>query len=395
MNPVFLILHGSFATPDSNWFMMLKERLERINQTVLLPAFPVDQYDQMQPKSDTNENLESWLTVAKGVLQPYLDRSFVIVGHSLGPLFALHLIEQLNLKVDCLIAVSPFLSLSDKKVPWQFQAVNRTFYKTDFNQKNLKGLIQTAYVLYSDNDPYVPSENGRAFAKLIDASEIPVKGAAHMNAEVNLREFPLVLELCKSRVELNLYQKYIDHRAELFQEDTAKYHTEKIVEVSPKDIFDEGIFKFRNLQKNGFCTFPSNTRLWDNQSLYMQESRKAAARLKTVVRVFIIEDSVDLLRQELQDQIKADLESMQVFVVMATELPDDIARDFGIWDDEYVCLVETRNTKVEPKIMLSSRTADMERAQEWRRLIMEKAQRVTSLDEVQKLAAGETETGEQ
>ncbi len=384
MEPVFLILHGAFATPDSNWFMMLKERLERIGQIVLLPAFPIDQYDQLQPNTNSNQNLTNWLRIASESLEPYHKRPIVIVGHSLGPLFALHLVMALNLTVDCLIAVSPFLDLSDDTTPWQFQTVNNTFYKTDFNPEQLQKSIHTAYVLYSDNDPYVPQGKGREFANLLNASLIPVKGAAHMNAEVNMHEFPLVLELCKSRLDINLYQKYIDHRAELFQEDTAKYHTEKVVEVSPKDIFDEGIFKFRNLQKNGFCTFPSGTHLWDNQSLYMQESRKAGARLRTVSRVFIIEDPADLSRAELKSQIQADLESMNVLGVMASDLPKDVANDFGIWDNEYVCLVDSTQGP-EPKILISSRSEDMERANYWKKTIMEHAQPIKSLEEMQKI----------
>ncbi len=209
-----------------------------------------------------------------------------------------------------------------------------------------------------------------------------------MNSEVNIREFPLVLELCKSRLDINLYQKYIDHRAELFQEDTAKYHTEKVVEISPKDIFDEGIFKFRNLQKVGFCTFPTSSHLWDSQSLYMQESRKAARRLGNFTRVFIIDSADDLDREELKSQIVADLESLSVYAVLASELPSSVEiYDFGIWDDEYVCLVETRHNESDPKIMLSSRTSDMEQAQEWRRLIMEKAGQVESLEKMQKIAS--------
>ena len=91
------------------------------------------------------------------------------------------------------------------------------------------------------------------FAEKMHSSKIKVKHAGHLNSEVNLNEFPLVYELCKSRLDLNLYQKYLAHRRELYGIDYVK-PTEEVIYLNDSSFTDEGIFKFRNLRKGGFCT---------------------------------------------------------------------------------------------------------------------------------------------
>lgn len=43
----FLIIHGSYGSPDGNWFPQLKENLEALGQTVFAPQFPVDDWEEV------------------------------------------------------------------------------------------------------------------------------------------------------------------------------------------------------------------------------------------------------------------------------------------------------------------------------------------------------------
>ena len=43
----FLILHGAFGTPDSNWFRQLEEQLEMLGQDVILPRFPIEDWNDI------------------------------------------------------------------------------------------------------------------------------------------------------------------------------------------------------------------------------------------------------------------------------------------------------------------------------------------------------------
>lgn len=381
--PLFVVLHGSGGSPEENWFPALKQRLERLGQEVVVPRFPVGKGNRVTEHGRTEQSLQSWLEAARDLVKQAKGRQLVLVAHSLGPLFALHLIDRFDFNVDCLIAVSPFFQLDSQRIPEQISRVNQTFYRQDFDFDKIKRHVKAVYVLYSENDPYVPKATSLVFAAKLGASAIMVRGAGHMNADINMNEFPLVLELCKSRVDLTLYQKYLDHRAELFTEDTAKYHTQEIINVSAADMFDEGVFKFRNLRKYGFCTLPTDSLFWNNQSVYMQEARRAARRLGTLTRVFLVDKLSDLQRPELRQQVALDLEGGFIVQVckLSTVESQIGATDFGIWDDEYVCIV-TENDGPNPDVLLTSRQEDMPQAHSWMDTILKQSIKVTSLQEL-------------
>jgi len=381
----FVIFHGAFGNPEGNWFPELGERLKSLGQKVILPGFPVDDWDQITQKGPsvkaTMQNLDSWLATFETVL-PEIEAEKnlpVFVGHSLGPLFILHVVTRFNIRLNSAIFVSPFMNSLDSA--WQLNAVNSTFYKNDFDFIKLKKLIPFSYVLYSDNDPYVPKKESLYFAGKLNSSVIEVAGASHMNYEVNLNEFPLVLELCKSRLDLSLYQRYLDHRQKLYALDYVKDKNEEIIYIDPKEVFDEGVFHFRNLQSGGFCTFYTALKFWDTQSKYYEEARKAARRVKNLTRVFIIDKLDDLKSTKLLNQIKLDIEAgIKVYLCRYRDIENEITEpDFGIWDDEYLCIVPISGGRIN-KVKLSSRIEDIKEAKKWQKLILDKAKKINNTD---------------
>jgi predicted alpha/beta hydrolase family esterase len=210
----FVIFHGSFSSSYSNWFPELKEKLELIGQEVLIPEFTTEDWKEVTGRGinyvTKNQNLQNWLRIFENKILPMIKKrnKLCFVAHSLAPLFVLHILEKYNIKLDCAIFVSPFLTKLNKS--WQIDLVNSSFYKKGFNFNKLKKLINVSYTLYSENDPYVDKKYSIEFAKKLNSSLILVKGAGHMNSEVNLNKFPLVFELCKTRLNLSLYQKYIN-----------------------------------------------------------------------------------------------------------------------------------------------------------------------------------------
>lgn len=302
------------------------------------------------------------------------------IGHSLGPLFILHVVEKFDLKLDSAIFISPFLEKLNKS--WQIDLVNKTFYKSDFNFEKLKKLIPVSYVLYSDNDPYVDKKYSLDFVNKLGSSVILVRGAGHMNQEANLNEFPLVYELCKTRLDLNLYQRYLDHRRELFSVDYTKGKTEEVIYLKPEEVFDEGVFHFRNLQKNGFCTFYTALRFWDTQSKYMEEARKAAKRINDLTRVFVVDKISDLKRHLFLKQIRLDFAAgIKVRLCLFKDVKDKIGEpDFGIWDSDYLCVVHSNKNKKVDKVKLSSRKIDIQNACKWKKEILRQAVRIYNVD---------------
>lgn len=196
----FVIFHGSFGHSQEHWFPLVKKSLENIGQTVIVPDFPCEDWDEMTKigihVTPKNQSLTSWLNVFEGVYKTLSkDDKLCFVGQSLGPLFILHVLERYDIQLDSAIFACPFLDSLDKF--WQADSVNSSFYKTDFDFKKLKKLIPTSYVLYSDDDPYVINEKSLDFASKLGSSCIQIKGAGHINKPENAS---LVYELCKTRI---------------------------------------------------------------------------------------------------------------------------------------------------------------------------------------------------
>lgn len=381
----FVIIHGAFGSPEGNWFPVLSEKLESLGQEVISPQFPIEDFEEITrlgPKtSPKHQSLANWLKVFEKEVLPEIkkEEKICMIGHSLGPVFILHAADKYDLKLDSAIFVIPFLELG--KGDWQYDLVNRTFYKTDFDFVKLKKLIPVSYVIYSDADPYVSKRLPLQFAHLMHSSVIQVQNAGHLNSEVNLNEFPLVLELCKSRLDLSLYQKYLAHRKDLYAVDYSNPKSEEVIYIDPKEVFDEGVFHFRNLKKSGFCTLLTSSTFWDSQSKYMVEARKAANRVGNFIRVYIVESASDLGRIHLLEQLKLDLSSgVKIYFCHLGDIKKSIPEpDFGIWDDDYVCVVRFDKDRNCHEVQLSSRKKDIQEAHRWQEFILKKAVRIKNI----------------
>lgn len=201
----FVIFHGSFGDKDRNWFSYLKRELTQLGQSVVLEQYPVDEWDTVSANGpehhSSHQNLDNWMKTFEKVVLPQIgeDEPICFVGHSLAPLFILHILEKHKIQLDCAIFVAPFLSTLHRK--WEIDNVNSTFYKEDFDFSTLGKLIPVSYVLYSNNDPAVPIEQPREFTRNLNSSPIIIKGGGHLNDKTGYSTFPLVLELCKTRIE--------------------------------------------------------------------------------------------------------------------------------------------------------------------------------------------------
>jgi predicted alpha/beta hydrolase family esterase len=142
---IYVIFHGSFGEAEGNWFPELKERLERLNQKVILKQFPIENWDELSSKGVKafvkSQTLENWLVYFKKEILPVLGKKekLCFIGHSIAPLFILHILENYNITLDCAVFVSPFFRrLTRETIPWQYKKVNESFYKTDFDFVKLK-----------------------------------------------------------------------------------------------------------------------------------------------------------------------------------------------------------------------------------------------------------------
>jgi len=387
----FILIHGAFGHPEENWFPDLKDELENMGQEVIIPQFPVEDWDEVTKNGPTipttRQNLQNWLDVFESEVLPKIQPAdkVVMIGHSLGPVFILHAVEKFNLKLDAAIFVSPFMDELKLKEKWQFDFVNKTFYKTDFDFNKLKSQLGDTYVLYSNTDPYVSTPHTELFASTLSSSTILVKKAGHLSVgSANLNEFPLVVNLCASRIDLPLLDKYIAHRGMTKATDLAKKGKIQSLVISPDEVVDEGVFHFHNLQKSGFATLLTGLDVWVFAEKYFEDARRAAKRIKDFKRVIVVEKLEDLNKKSLLDLIRKDIEAgIEMYICMADEIRGKVNYlDFGIWDEDYVCIVKYNEDSLKANsVELNSKDEEMKSAIKSKETILMLATRLTNSDE--------------
>jgi hypothetical protein len=218
----------------------------------------------------------------------------------------------------------------------------------------------------------------------MESSPIFVKRAGHLNSEVNMNEFPLVFDLCVTRLDLNLYQHFVLGRTKDSIAQNIINSNKKYLTISPEEGRDEGRFHFMNLSKMGFATFPSNSKGWGPKDEYFINGRKASMRGVSISRVFVIKDTKDLERKDLQKQIELDLKAgiRVLFIKYETYKTIGAEEDFGIWDDVYTCIIH-RNKQGKPlDLLLDSRVESITKAQAWREKILEKSNEIKNMADI-------------
>ncbi len=184
MTNVFII-HGIGGSPSENWLPWLKNELKKLGCRVLVPQLP----NPEDPK------LQNWLDAFEKY-KPQLENS-IVVGHSLGVAFLLSVIERLDKPVKAAFFVAGFTTPLDNP---EFDEFIGTFVGKQFDWNKIRRNCGKFYVMNSDNDPYVPLEQGRNLAKNLKAELIILKNAGHINEEAGFTRFDFLLEKMKGEL---------------------------------------------------------------------------------------------------------------------------------------------------------------------------------------------------
>lgn len=194
-------MHGSYGSPEENWFRWLEKELNQLGREVILEQFPVDSWEVIEKigadkirSYEAIESLASWEKYFVDHILPKIkDEEIGFVGHSIAPIFMLHMLNKYDFKLKKAIFVSPFFNIPDAPSVWQFYPVNKTFYTYDFDFNKIKSKIGKSYVVYGDNDPYVPATEPPLFAEKLDSEIHVVPGGGHCGSI--FKEFPLLLDI--------------------------------------------------------------------------------------------------------------------------------------------------------------------------------------------------------
>ncbi|MDP9249430.1 MAG: alpha/beta hydrolase [bacterium] len=180
MSNNFFIFHGTEGYPEENWFPWLKDKLEQKGYKVFVPQFPSPPV--------VPAKISEWFEVIKKYEQD-IDENTVIIGHSLGGIFTLRVLEKLNhpikgaFLVGTPIGVQPILNYDR----------DSAFSGFDFDWSNIKTKAKNFTVFQSDNDPYVGLVNGEELAKNLGVELTFVANAGHFNKRAGYTSFQNLL----------------------------------------------------------------------------------------------------------------------------------------------------------------------------------------------------------
>ncbi len=175
------IIHGWEATPDVNWFPWLKEELKRKDMDAIVPLMP----------NTNNPNCIEWVdSLQKTIINP--DKNTYLVGHSLGVIAILRYLESLpkGLKIGGVILVAGFPE------PIGLKELD-SFFQTRLNYKKVKNSAKMFVAIHSDNDPYVPIENGYLLRDKLGAELVILPNAGHLNEGDGYFKLPIILKFIK------------------------------------------------------------------------------------------------------------------------------------------------------------------------------------------------------
>lgn len=179
----YLILHGTNASPDDNWFMWLKGKLIGKGHQVWLPHLP----NSKEPNSETYAN---FLLSNKDFV---IDSETVIIGHSSGAVETLRLLEKIDVTIKAAILVSAFKD----DLGWGALA---GLFQSPFDFETIKLHCDKFIFVHSDNDPYVPLEHAEYLSERLNAELTIVEGQGHFNTESSpdYKQFPQLIEILRS-----------------------------------------------------------------------------------------------------------------------------------------------------------------------------------------------------
>ncbi|MBI4158045.1 MAG: serine hydrolase family protein [Candidatus Yanofskybacteria bacterium] len=195
MKRVFII-HGWEGYPEENWFPWLKKELEAKGFEVFVPQMP----DADSPR------IEKWIPKISEIVG-VADGNTYFVGHSMGCQAVARFLETLpeGIKVGGAIFVAGFFKrLTGLGEEPNFEEVKKEWLGTPLDLGKTKNHLNKSVAIFSDNDPYVPSDNIDDFRNKLGSKIIIQRNMYHFSGNWGTTELPIVLEELLKMTKLNV-----------------------------------------------------------------------------------------------------------------------------------------------------------------------------------------------
>lgn len=174
------IIHGAYGHPEENWFGWLKRELNQLNIDCCVPHFP----------TPDGQNLEAWLDLFNTAYNHLINEKTIMIGHSLGAVFTLKWLEQTKNKISTVILAGAFLGKIGIE---KFDRINESFFSKSFDWEHIRNKSNQFFFYHGSNDPYVPQWHVDFIARHLNAIQIIIANAGHLNAAAGYSQFKQLL----------------------------------------------------------------------------------------------------------------------------------------------------------------------------------------------------------
>lgn len=180
--PRVFIIHRWDGSPETDWCPWLKTELESRGAQVVVPQLP----------DAENPRISTWVSaVANAVGAP--DASTYFVGHSLGcQAIARYLV---TLPTDVVVGGAVFVAGYFKRLAGlednaSVHEVAHHWMDTPLDLSQVRSHLPKSVAIFSDNDPYVPVDNQRAFQDVLGSRIVVEHNQGHFTADDGVLDLP-------------------------------------------------------------------------------------------------------------------------------------------------------------------------------------------------------------
>lgn len=173
MSQHIYIIHGWDDGPGNGWFPWIKKELTQRGKKVTIPAMP----DPAHPLIDT------WVPFLKRLIK-LPNEETILVGHSVGGQAALRYLETLpaGVKIGGLILVAAWLHLKPEILEdEETMAIATPWIERPLNWPKIRSHVDKATVIMSDDDQFVPVEDGKVLARELGAKLVVEHHKRHIS----------------------------------------------------------------------------------------------------------------------------------------------------------------------------------------------------------------------
>lgn len=180
-----LLLHGYNGIPQI--FYWLKQELEKMKYTVIMPSLPVREGVRYNAWKREFENIAN-----------ELKEDIIVVTHSIGNPFIIKYLREKNLNIKLYIGLAGFSNIYTTQGKEDLDEAVKSMAPTQEELDNFKNNVKKRYCIYSDNDHIVPLEILKKHVENVNGIEYMIPNIGHMGRKSNLQTIPKVTEIIKN-----------------------------------------------------------------------------------------------------------------------------------------------------------------------------------------------------